>query len=110
MTGLRTGTVANVCPILLDQHHRKLIELIEVIARIRDLPWLKTQPPDRLQNTLKIPPLLLLRIRIVVPQITLPAMMRRISKVDEDGLRMSDVEITVGFWREPGIDEAAGGF
>jgi hypothetical protein len=105
----RTSTVAHICLITFDKLHRQLIKLIEIIARIRDLPRLVPQPPHHLQNTFEIPRLLCFRVRVVVSQITAPAMVSRIPKVDEDRFGVADVQEAVRFGWETGLNLATGG-
>ena len=54
----------------LDQLDRKLVQLVEVIARIRDFPRLVAEPAHRLQDALKVAALL--RLRALLPLSLLP--------------------------------------
>ena len=92
----------------LDHLQCKLVQLIEVVARIRDLPWLETQPSYSLQDALKVLCLFRLRVRVVVPQVRLAAVERRVAKVDKDRLRVANVEVAIGLGRETRVDEPAG--
>jgi hypothetical protein len=81
----------------LDKLHSQIIKLIKIVTRVRDFPRLETQPPDDLQYAVKVPFFLRFGVRIVVSQITFPAMMCSISEIDKNGFRMTDVQIAVGF-------------
>ena len=91
----------------LDQLDRKLVQLVEVVARIRDLPRLVAKPAHRLQDALKVAALLRLRVRVVEAQVTSPAVVRRVPEVDEDSLRVPDVQEAVRLGREPRVYEPA---
>lgn len=105
---LLARTMAHIRPVPPHKLHSQLIQLLEMIARIRNLPRLVAQPPHRLQNTLKEPALLRFGIRIVESQITPSPMVRRIPKVDKDGFGVADVQVPVWFGGETGVHEATG--
>ena len=94
--------------ITFDKLDSKLIQLLEVIARVRDLPRLEAQPPHSLQDALEILSLLCLWIGIVVAQVASAVVERGIAKVDEDGFGVADVQVAIGLWRETGVDESLG--
>jgi len=93
-----------------DQLDRKVIQLVKVVARVRDLPRFKAQPTHDFQYALKVCRLLRLGVRVIVPQITPSAMMRRVPKVDKDGLGMPDVQVSIRLWRKARIHQPAGRF
>jgi hypothetical protein len=65
---------------------RKVIQLVKVVTRVRDLPRLIAQSSDYLEYAFKVCCFLCLGIGVIVPQITPPAMVRGISKVYKDDL------------------------
>jgi hypothetical protein len=88
---VRTAAMAHIGFVPLDKLHGERVQLVEVIARVGNLPRFVPQPPDHLKDTLKVSLLLRLRIRIVVSQVSFPTMMSRVPKVDKDRLGMPDV-------------------
>ena len=98
--------MANVALIPTDKLHCKFVQLVEIVTGVRDLPRLEAQPTDGLQDALKIPPFLRLRVCVVVPEVTMPAIVGSVAEVDEDGFRVSNVKETIRFWREPCVDDA----
>lgn len=102
--------MTHICLIALDKLDRKIVQLREVITRIRDLPRLEAKPPYHFKDALKVPCLLLFRVRVVVAQVALATMVRCIAKVDEDGFAVSDVQIPVRLRRETRPHISASGF
>lgn len=74
--------------------------MLEVIARVRDLPRLESQPPYHLEDALEIALFFGLRVRVIVAKVALPAVVRRVPEIHEDGFRMADVEEAVWLRRE----------
>jgi hypothetical protein len=100
--------VADVCLIPLDEFHSEFVQLVEVIARIGDLPRFISQPSHHLQNTLEISCLLFLWIGIIVSEVAFAVMVSRITEVDKDGLGVTNVEVAIGFRRETSPDISTG--
>ena len=92
--------MANIGFVTSNQFDRELVELREVVARICNFPRFEAEPPNHLKNTLKISGFLLFRVRIVISQVTLAAVVGRISEIDKNGFRMADMKISVRFWGE----------
>ena len=92
-----------------NQLHRQIIQLLKVVARVRDLPRLVPQPPDHLEDALEVARLLLLRVRVVVAEVALAVVVRGEAEVDEDGFGVADVQVAVGLGREARPDLTAGG-
>ena len=86
-----TGTIADVRLVTLDKLDSKFIELVEVVARVSNIPWFETEPADHLENALEVEGFLCFGIRIVVPPVAVSAMMSCVAEVDEDGLGMPNV-------------------
>ena len=101
--------MTNIALIPTNEVDRKLVQFVEVVTGVRDLPWLETQPSYSLQDALKVPALLCLRVGVVVTQITLSAVERCITEVHEDSFRVTDVEEAVRFRREPCVYDSLGG-
>lgn len=85
----------------------KFIELSEIITGIRDAIRLETQPSNRLEYALEISGLFRFRVRVIVSQITMSTMVCRVTKIDKDGLGVSNMKIAVWFGRETRKDLAA---
>ena len=83
--------MTNICFVSPCELDSKIIQFIKVIARVSDLPRLVAQPAHYLQQALKVDSLLRLGVRVIVPQIALPAIVGSVPKVDEDSLGVPDV-------------------
>lgn len=92
--------MANVGPIPPNQLLRQLIQSVKVVTGISDGSRLEAQPLDNVPNRLEVLLFLTSRVGIVVSQITLASMVLGESKVDGNSLAVTDVQVTVRFWRE----------
>jgi hypothetical protein len=92
--------VAHVCAILLDQLLSQLVQLVEVVTAVCDLPRLKTEPLDDVQDACKVLFLLLLRIRIIVAQVADALVVLCETEVHCNGFAVADVKVAIGLWRE----------
>jgi len=103
------GLSADVRIALLDELLGKLVQLIEVVGGVGHPAWVVPEPVQVLDDHVDV--LLLLRcgVGVVEPQETLAAIDFSHEKVEVDGLRMADVEVSVGFWGEASLPLAAGG-
>lgn len=101
--------VADVGLVLLDQLNGKLVQLLEVGRRVGDLAGGESEPLDNLQDGGKVSLLFSLRVGVVVSQVADTVVSLSESKVDVNGLGVSNVQETVGLWREAGNVLAAGG-
>lgn len=99
-----TRAVAHVCAVLLDELLGQLVQLVEVVAAVGDLPRLKAQPLDDIQDTCEILLLLLLWVRIIIAQVALALVVLREAKVDRDRFAVSDVQVAVGLGWESRVD------
>ena len=106
----------------LCQLHGKVVQFLEVVARIGDLPRFETEPSDHLQDRVKVDALFRSWIGIVEPvrdseqtltissknspKITTSVVVLRVTKVDRDGFGMADMQVSVGFGRESREDTA----
>ena len=64
--------------------------------------WFEAQPADVLQNGLNVLLALFLRIGVIKSEVAAPAESLGQAKVHTDGLRVTNVQIAIGFRREPG--------
>ena len=106
----------------LRQLHGKVIQFLEVIARIGDLPGFEPEPSNHLQDRVKVDTLFRSWVGIVEPmresdqtvrvsvknspKITASVVIFRVTKVDRDGFGMADMQVSVGFGRESREDTA----
>lgn len=105
----RTCAMTYVRSISLDELDRQIVQFLEIVARVCDLVRFVPKPSHSLQNTLEINRLLGLGIRIIITEITLSVMMRRIPEINKDSLGVADMQKSVRFRREPRKDLAACG-
>lgn len=77
--------MADVRFISADGIHSKFVQVVEVVTRICDFPWLEPKPPYGLQNALEVSAFFSLRVGIVVAKIAVAAVMRSIAEVHENG-------------------------
>jgi hypothetical protein len=101
---LLARAVAHVGAILLDQLLGQLVQLVEVVAAVRDLPRLEAQPLDDVEDAGEVLLLLLLRVGVVVAQVALALVVFGEAEVDGDGLAVADVQVAVGLGRESCVD------
>lgn len=71
-----------------------------MVTRVGNLRWLKSKPVDNIPDGLKVLLSLAGRVGIVVSQITLPTVVFGKTKVDGNGLAVTDVQVSVGLGRE----------
>lgn len=102
--------MTNITLIPLDEINGQFVQLIEIVTRIGYLPRLVSKPSDSFENTFEIPSLLRFRVGVIESKITPPTIMRGISEVHKDGFRVTNVEETIGFWRESSVYETASSF
>lgn len=74
-----------------------MVELIEIIAGVRDLPRFVAKPPNCLQDGLEILGFLRLRVRVVVSKVCFATVVSSVTKIDEDSLGMTNVEVAIRF-------------
>ena len=92
-----------------DQLDCEVIQLVKVVARVRDLPRFEAQPAYYLQYTLKVYRFLCIRVRVIIPQITPSTVMRRVPKVDKDGFGVPDMQVSIRLWREARVHKPTRG-
>jgi hypothetical protein len=92
--------VAHVCAILLDELLGQLVQLVEVVAAVCDLPWLKAKPLDDVQDARKVLFFLLLGVCVIVAQVADALVVLGEAKVDCNGFAVADVKVAIGLWRE----------
>lgn len=90
---MRTGTVAHVCFVTLDELHRQLVQFLEMVARISDLPRLEAQPADDVQSAVDVFLILSLWVCVVEAKVAASSMVLSKPKVDGYSFRVTDVEV-----------------
>lgn len=121
-----TRVVRSVSQSTLDEVHREVVELLEVVTRVRDLVRFKPEPSNGLEDLVKVDLLLCLRVRVVVAEVAVSTVVLGVAKVDSDRFRVSNllsiistdsrrpplegthVEETIGLRRESSEDLALG--
>mmetsp|Transcript_18803 Transcript_18803/g.46101 ORF Transcript_18803/g.46101 Transcript_18803/m.46101 type:complete len:209 (-) Transcript_18803:741-1367(-) len=91
-----TGHVANICFVLLDEIHSKVIQLLERIRRICNLIWVMTHILNILNNVVDVFLLLGFGVRIVETKESDPPKLLCHTKVEVHSLCMSDVKVSIG--------------
>lgn len=100
--------MADISLVLLDKLNGELVQLLEVGRRIGDLARGESEPLDNLQDRSEVSLLFSLGVCVIVSQIADAVVGLGESKVDVDGLGVSNVQETVGLWGEAGDVLAAG--
>jgi len=108
--GPLTCAQADITLVSVDELHGQVIELVEIIAGVGNLPRLIAKPPHRLQDALKVLAFLRLRVRVVVSKVCLTPMMSSVTKIHENGFGMTYVEVSIWFRGEsrPNLTASSG--
>jgi hypothetical protein len=102
--------MTDICFVAFDEFLSQIIKPLKMIARICNFIRFEPQPFHRLPDGSKVDFLFCLRVCIVIPEVTNPAVVARIAKVYGYGFCMANVQEPVGFGRESGDDFASGRF
>ena len=100
--------MTNIALVSADQLNGQFVQLVEVVARVGDLPRLVSQPPHGLQDAPEVSAFLSLRVRVIVAQITMATVVSSVTEVDKNGLGVTDVKEAVGLWGETRVYKALG--
>lgn len=84
------------------------MQLVEIVARVGDLPWFKAKPSNDFDDTCEISCFLLLGVGVVETKVCSPAVMCSITKIHKDRLAVAYVQISIRFWGEPCINSTIG--
>jgi hypothetical protein len=99
--------IVNVGLLLLDEHDGIFIELIKIVrCIIQPIAPIEPEPSDVLHDGIYIFNILLARISVIESQIAEAFIFSGESKVEADGLGMSDMEVTIRLRGEPCMDAA----
>ena len=100
--------IANISLPVLNQLHRPIMQLAEVIGGVEKpvLP-IETQPLHVFDNRIDILRLFLRRVRIIEPQIALAAELLRQPKIQADRFGMANMQIPIGLGRKARMHPAA---
>jgi len=93
-------TMTDVSVIALDQLLCQLIQSIKVVAGMSSFVWLEAQPLNDVPDCSDVSFLLRLRVCIIISQVTFTSMVLSVSEVHSDGLAVSNMQISIGFWRK----------
>ena len=88
---------------IFDQLDRPLIQLVEIIRRVKQPIPPETEPLHVLHDGVDVLGIFLFRIRVVEAQVGLAAKLVGKSEVEADRLGVSDVQISVGLRREASL-------
>ena len=101
LTDLVRRQIADICFALFDQFYRRLIHLVKIVGRKKQTVFpVRSQPADILQDGINELCLLFGRIRIVETHVEFTVIFLCKPVVQKYGLRVSDMEIAVGFRRK----------
>src|SRR5262249_32560757 len=85
----------------LDELHGPLIELLEVVARVIEVPApVEAEPADVAHDRVDVLLAFLGRVGVVEAQIAVPVELLRHAEVEADRLGVADVEVAVGLGRK----------
>ncbi len=108
LADLVRGQVADVGLARLDQLHRPLVQLVEVIGGVEQAVFpIEAQPADVVHDGIDVLGLFLLGVGVVEAQVGLAAELRRQAEVEADGLGVADVQVAVGLGRKARVHAAA---
>jgi hypothetical protein len=83
--------MANISAITTDELLCQLVQTIKAVAAVRDLIWFKSQPLYYIQNAGEKLLILLLRIRVVVTEVTDAFVMLCESEIHRDRFAVPDM-------------------
>ena len=86
-----TSIIRGVCQPFLDQNHRQLVQFTEMIARMRNLVRLESEPTNRLENLIEVDLLFGFWVRIVETKVAISSVIFSESEIDRDRFRMTDL-------------------
>ena len=105
---LRDRQLVHVGPARLDELHRPLVELLEVVARVvQVLAPVEAEPADVAHDRVDVLLALLRGVGVVEAEVAAPAELAGDAEVEADRLGVADVEIAVRLRREARDDLAA---
>ena len=97
--------LAHIGQALPDQAYGKLIGLLEIIRSVIEaVAPVEAEPVDILFDGVDELRVLLGRVGVVHTQVAQPAELFRGTEIDAQRLAVADMQITVGFGRETGVD------
>ena len=106
LADLFLGQAVDVRLALLDQLHRELVQLLEVVRRVEQVRPLEAEPLDVFLDRLDVFDVFRGRVGVVEAQVARAAELLRETEVDADRLGVADVQVAVRLGREPGGDAA----
>lgn len=115
--------MADVSPATLNHLDSILVQLLEVVARVRNLPRLKPKPANALKNGREVTTLFGLGVSIVIPmlisivqarfpnhspKIAPASVVLCVAEINHDSLDVANVQEPVRFRGETGLNDATG--
>ena len=104
---LLRGLLVNIGQTFLDEPYGKVPQLVKVVRSVVDVSPLETEPLDVAHDVLYVFCILLGGVGIVETQVANAAKLLCYTKVHADGLSVTNVDISVGFWWETGLQTTA---
>ena len=102
------GKVIHIGLAIADEVDGHLVEMLEVVGCVEQVVApVPTQPTDIFQDGVDVLHLLPGRVGVVEAHVAVPAVLGGQPEVEAGGLGVANVEIAVGFGREPGDNIAA---
>ena len=98
--------LVDICHSLLDHPHGEVPQLLEIVAGVIYVAPFESEPLYVVEDRVNIFSIFLRGICVVKSQVAHAAISLSDAKVHADGLGMSDVNISVGLWRESCLDSA----
>ncbi len=99
--------VVDVGPPVLDQLHRPVVELLEVVGGVVEvLPPVEAEPADVAYDRLDVFRLFLGGIGVIEAQVAAAAVLQGDGEIETDRLGVADVQVAVRLGREAGDDAA----
>ena len=103
------GQLADIGQSLFDQLHRILVVLLKIVGAVEEaVAPVKAQPVDVLLDGLHELHVLFGGVGIVHPEVAHSAVFLSGAKIDDQGLAVTDMQISVGFRGEPGMHRLTG--
>ena len=89
--------VIDVGKTAFDELHRPVVELLEIVRRVDDVVGFETEPANIFDDPIDVVLILGLGVRVVEAELGATVEIFGDAKVQTDGLRMTNVQVTVWF-------------
>ena len=88
-----TSIIRSISEPFLNQQPRQLVQFREMITRVSNLVRFISQPSNIFQNLVEIDLFLGFRVRVVVTKVTMSLMIFRVTEIDRNRFRMTNLNI-----------------